>query len=139
MGTAAAVLFLASLQIAAPGAAAASADEKCAALDYLFAEARTEFPQLARAKLAPGVCSITSHEFKCRWGFSGDRFQSAKDQASRLSDCAAAASGAEAIKGKRGEMAYRLNPETAVFIRGPEMDSGEWALTLRIVTSSDWK
>jgi hypothetical protein len=135
----ASILFLGAVLIGTPAIAADAANDKCAALNYLFAQARTEFPELARARLSPGVCSMMRQEFKCRWGFAGDRFVSAQEQASRLTECAAAASGAEPIKGKKGEVAYQLNPETSVFIRGPEMDAGEWALTLRITSTADWK
>ena len=131
-------LFVTALVFAAPAAAASDSADKCAALNYLFAQARTEFPELASAKLSPGTCSLARQEFECRWGFAGDRYIAAEEQASRLTDCAAAASHSKPIKGKRGETAYQLNPETSVFIRGPEMDSGDWALTLRIVSTADW-
>lgn len=139
MKTRISALFFAALLIDAPAVAADTANDKCGALNYLFAQARTEFPELARAKLNAGVCSLVRQEFKCRWGFAGDRFVSAQEQASRLKQCAAAASRAEPVKAKRGEVEYQLNPETSVFIGGPQMDAGDWALTLRIVTTADWK
>jgi hypothetical protein len=133
------LILFGALLIGTPAAAADTATDKCAALNYLFAQARTEFPELAHAKLAPGTCSLVRQEFKCRWGFAGDRYVAAQEQASRLNQCAAAASRAAAVKAKGGEVAYQLNPETSVFIQGPQMDAGEWALTLRIVSSADWK
>ncbi len=133
-----AALF-AGLCLAAPAAAASAAPDECAALNHLFRLGRSEFPQLAHEDLSPGRCSLRSQQFKCRWGFAGDRFASAQEQASRLARCTAAEPHARQIKGKGGETAYQLNPETSVFIRGPEMDSGEWAITLKIVTSANWK
>jgi hypothetical protein len=137
MRTVASLAVLSALVIGTPVRAANTGD-RCAALNYMFAKARSNFPELAREDFSPGHCSLGRQQFKCRWGFPADRFASAQDQASRLTDCTAAASGAEPVKGKGGEMAYRLDPATSVFIRGPQMDSGEWAITLRIVSSDDW-
>lgn len=132
------VALLAFVLLASPVAAAGTNEQKCAALEHLFSVGRTEFPQLARENLRPGTCSLVRDQFKCRWGFAADKFASAQEQASRLTECTAAVPTAERIKSKHGETGYQLDSDTSVFVRGPEMDSGEWAITLRIVSSADW-
>jgi hypothetical protein len=127
-----------ALVLAAPVAAAGTDMQRCAALEHLFRLGRTEFPKLAHENMSPGHCSVVRNQFKCRWGFAGDKFASAQDQASRLVECTAEEPRAQRLKSKHGETGFQLNPETSVFVRGPEMDSGEWAITLRIVSTADW-
>jgi hypothetical protein len=124
------------LSASAAGATGNSADQ-CAALDYLLAQARTEFPALKHSKMDPQRCSLIRREYRCQWAFPGDRFDAAKEQGVRLTECIAAAHGAEPLKTGRDEAAFQLNPETSVYVRGPEMVSGEWTLTLRIVSTAD--
>ena len=124
--------------VAAPAAAAQAGPAGCAALDYIFAQARTEFPALRNTKFNAGKCRLVRQEFKCEWGFPGDTFAAAEEQASRLEKCAAAQPGARALGEKRGELGFELNPETSVYLHGPEMDSGHWKLRLRIVSTNDW-
>jgi hypothetical protein len=129
----------ACLLAGAPAGAADTAPDQCAAMNYLLAQARTEFPELARTKLNAGRCTMAGRQFKCEWGFPGDRFDAAKQQASVLIGCTAANKGATPLEGRRGEARFQLNPETSVSISGPQMDSGDWKLTLRISSTADWK
>lgn len=124
------------------GTAAQAADnpaDPCAAIDYVLAQARTEFPALRHSQMDAQHCSLVRQEYKCEWGFPGDRFDAAKLQGAKLTQCVAAAHGAQPLKAKGDEAAFTLNPETSVYVRGPEMDSGEWMLSLRIVSTADWK
>ena len=107
-------------------------------MDYLLAQARTEFPQLAQKRLNFGRCSMVKLEFKCSWGFSSDRFADAQDQAAKLAQCTAAQPGVKPLEGKRGERRFQINPETSVSIRGPESDQGNWKLTVVIVSTAEW-
>jgi hypothetical protein len=129
---------LSALLLAAPADAAGTAPDQCAAMNYLLAQARSEFPELAKTKLNPARCTMAKQEFKCVWGFSSDRFVAATEQASRLAECTAAQPGAQPLEGKRGEVRVQLNPETSVSIRGPEANSGDWKLTLRIISTAEW-
>ena len=124
--------------IATPAIAAEGTADKCAAMNYLLAQARTDFPDLAHYKMKPGRCALLRDEFKCEWAFTGDRYTAAKEQAAQLVECTASQRGAKPIEGKRDESRYQLNPETSVSIRGPQMDSGDWKLTLKIVSTADW-
>jgi hypothetical protein len=128
-----------ALLSASAGHAAVSVSDGCAALNYLLAQARTEFPALRHSKLESGHCSMAKQQFTCEWGFPGDRFDAAKEQASRLTQCIAAQRDVKPLGGKRDEAGFQINPETSAFVRGPEMDSGDWTLTLRILTTADWK
>ena len=129
--------IFAALLLSSPAAAADEPADRCAALNYLLAQARTDFPALKQSKFNAGRCSMVRQQFKCQWAFSGDRFGEAKEQAARLTECAAQ-SGATSIEAKRGEVGYQVNPETSLFIRGPEIQSGDWTLTLRIASTADW-
>ncbi len=131
------VAIAAVSMVAAPAGAADSPADRCAALSYLLAQARTDFPSLKRTKFNAGRCSMIRQQFKCQWAFTGDRFEAAKDEAARLTECAAQ-SGATPLKGKRGEAGFQVNPETSLFITGPQIDSGDWTLTLRIASTADW-
>lgn len=124
--------------LGAPAVAAGTAQDQCGAMNHLLAQARSEFPELANKKLNPARCTMAKQEFKCVWGFSSDRFIAATEQAARLAECTAAQPGAKPLDGKRGEVRVQLNPETSVSIRGPEANSGDWKLTLRIVSTADW-
>jgi hypothetical protein len=121
------------------GDSAVSASDRCAALNYLLAQARTEFPSLRHSELESGHCSMAKQQFTCRWGFPGDRFDAAKEQAAILTQCIAAQRNAKPLGSKSGEAGFQINSETSAFVRGPEMDSGDWTLTLRILTTADWK
>lgn len=131
------IAILAALVLAAPAEAADEPADRCVALNYLLAQARTDFPALKQAKFNAARCSMVRQQFKCQWAFPGDGFAAANDQASRLMDCTVQ-SGAKPIDAKRGEKGFQLNPETTMFIRGPEIESGDWTLTLRIATTADW-
>lgn len=78
-------------------------------------------------------------QFRCEWRFPGDRFDAATEQASTLTRCIAAQRDAKPLGSKHDETGFQINPETSAFVRGPEMDSGEWVLTLRLMTTADWK
>jgi hypothetical protein len=127
-----------SILLAASATAAHAAADECAAMDYLLAQARTEFPQLADKRLNFGRCSLVKQEFTCSWDFGSDRYAAAQDEAAKLAECTAAQPGATGLKGKRGEVGYQINSETSVFIRGPEPNYGNWKLSLRIVSSAEW-
>ena len=118
--------------------APAVAQDQCAAMNYLLAQARSEFPELANKKLNPARCTMAKQEFKCVWGFSSDKFVDATELAARLAECTVAQPGAQPLDGKRGEVRVQLNPETSVSIRGPESSSGDWKLTLRIISTAEW-
>ena len=128
-----------ALMTASTVGAAVDVPDKCTALNYLLAQARTEFPALRHSKPGSAHCTMAKQEFTCEWGFPGDRFDAAKEQASTLTKCIAAQRDAKPLAGKRDEAGFQINPETAAFVRGPEMDSGDWTLTLRILTTADWK
>lgn len=128
-----------ALLSASAGNSAVSVTDRCGALNYLLAQARTEFPALSHSKLESGRCSMAKRQFTCEWGFPGDRFDAAKEQASTLTQCIAAQRDAKPLVSKRDEAGFQINPETSAFVRGPEMDSGDWTLTLRILTTADWK
>lgn len=121
------------------GTSEVSPSDRCSAVNYLLAQARTEFPALSHSKLESGHCSMAKQQFKCEWGFPGDRFDAAKEQAAKLTQCIAAQRDAKPLGRKRDEAGFQINPETSAFVRGPEMDSGDWTLTLRILTTADWK
>ena len=118
--------------------AAQTSNDQCAVLDYMLAQARTEFSSLQRSKLGGG-CSAVRHEYKCSWGFPGDRYDAAKEQAARLTQCITATHGVQPLTPKRDERGFQLNPETSAYVLGPFMDSGDWILTLRIVSTADRK
>jgi hypothetical protein len=124
---------------ASAGDGAVGTSDSCAALNYLLAQARTEFPALGHSKLESGHCSMAKRQFTCQWEFPGDRFDAATEQASTLTRCIAAQRDAKPLGNKRDEAGFQINPETSAFVRGPEMESGEWILTLRILTIADWK
>lgn len=129
---------LGSLLLVVPANAAGPARDECAAMNYLLAQARTDFPKLADKRLDFGRCSLVKQEFKCAWGFSTDRFADAQDQAAKLAKCTAAYPGVKPLKGKRGETRFQIDPETAVSIRGPEPNDGNWMLTVLIVSTAEW-
>lgn len=129
---------LGSLPLAAPANSAITARDACAAMDYLLAQARTEFPKLADKRLNSGRCSMVKQEVKCTWKFSSDKFAAAQDEAAKLAECTAAQPGATPLKGKRSEEGYQINPETSVFIGDPEPNDGDWKLTVRILSTADW-
>jgi hypothetical protein len=133
--------YLGPMAVLVAGAAAGAAQpatDQCATINYLLAQARTEFPALKHAKLNARSCTMAKREFRCEWGFPGDRFDAAKQQSSRLTLCIAAEPRATPLKAKGGEVGFQLNSETSAYVRGPEMDSGDWTLTLRIVSTADW-
>lgn len=132
------VAAVASVLLAAPAFAAPAAADDCAALNYLLAQARTDFPALRGVEFNRAKCSLVRQEFKCEWGFPGNMFATAEEQAERLVACTTAQPGAHALGKKRGELAFELNPETSAFIRGPEMRSGDWKLRLRVVSTAEW-
>ena len=127
-----------AISLPAPLLPATPAAEECAAMNYLLAQARTEFPALKRTRFDRAKCSLVRQEFRCEWGFTGDMFTAAEEQGARLKRCAAGQPGARESGEKRGETEFQINPETSVYLRGPEMRSGEWTLRLRIVSSAEW-
>jgi hypothetical protein len=127
-----------ALPLSAPLLPATPAADECAAMNYLLAQARTEFPALERTRFDRAKCSLVRQEFRCEWGFPGDMFTAAEEQGARLKRCAAGHAGATQSTEKRGETAFQINPETSVYLRGPEMRSGEWTIRLRIVSTADW-
>ena len=133
--TLALVTSAAALLSATAANAAQSASDQCSVLDYMLAQARTEFSSLQRSKLGGG-CSAVRQEYKCSWGFPGDRYDAAKEQAARLTQCITAMHGVQPLKAKRDEAGFQLNPETSAYVLGPFMDSGDWILTLRIVSTA---
>ena len=126
------------LAVGTAGAAAVPPDD-CAVLDQALREARTDFPALKRKSFGGARCFYSRQEYKCAWVISTDRYGDAEGQVERLNRCTAAQPGAERLQAKRGETAFRINPETAVFIRGPDGDSGHWKIQLKITTTLDWE
>ena len=124
-----------ALLMATAAQAAQSSTDQCSVIDYMLAQARTDFPALQRSKIGGG-CSAVRQEYKCAWGFPGDRYDAAKQQAARLTQCIAATHGVQPLKSKRDEAGFQLNPETSVYVLGPFMDSGDWLLTLKIVSTA---
>lgn len=122
----------------ATAAVANGAADKCAALDYLYAQARTEFPKLADKRLDVGRCALVKQEFTCAWVFPTYGFAAAEDQADKLTQCTAAETGVRKVESERGATRFQLNPETIVAIGKPQSADGNWKLTLRIVSSADW-
>ena len=120
-----------------PAVAADSAAD-CGALDQMLSEARTDFTALKSKGFAGANCSYRKNEFKCAWDFSSDRYTEAEAQVEKLERCTAAQQGAERIPDKRSKSAFQVNPETAVFIRGPDGDSGNWQIQLKVTTTADW-
>ena len=134
---AAALVVVASAATSAAHAASSSPD--CVVLDQALREARTEFASLARKGFGGASCHYQKHEFKCAWVFSTDKYGEAETQVERLNRCTAAQPGAEPLPAKRRESAFQINSETAVFIRGPEPESGLWKIQLKIRTTADWE
>lgn len=113
--------------------------DRCAALDYLYAQARTEFPALADKRLDSGTCKLVEQEFTCAWVFPTYGFAAAEEQADKMAQCTAALAGVQKLKNERGKARFQLNPETIVAIGRPEPADGNWRLTLSIVTTADWR
>lgn len=135
MRTGSALLFVAALLAGSP---AAAATDNCAALDYMYSQARTEFPELANKRLDFGRCELANQEFTCAWVFPTYGFAAAEDQADKLVRCTLAQSGVQKLKAAHGNKVFQLNPETTVAIGRPEAANGNWKLTMRIVTTADW-
>jgi len=129
-------VFASALLSGSAAEAAQPGGDPCAVIDYMLARARTEFSSLQRSRIG-GSCSAVRQEYKCSWQFPGDRYDAAKEQATRLTQCIAATRGAQPLKAKRDEAGFQLNPETSAYVLGPFMDSGDWSLTLRIVSTAD--
>lgn len=124
--------------LSTPLSAAASETEDCAVLDQLVRTARSDFTALDGQSFSGALCAYRSHEFKCAWGFSSDRYAEAASQAERLRRCTAAVPRVTLLKEKRGETAFQVNPEASVAIRGPDANDGNWKILLKIVTTADW-
>jgi hypothetical protein len=135
----ASVAALAAVIGGGPAAASADATDQCAALDYLFAQARTEFPALSNKHLDFGTCKLTKHAFTCAWVFPTYGFAAAEDQADKLTQCTAAVAGVQKLKDEHGKARFQLNPETIVAIGRPQPADGNWRLTLQIITAADWQ
>ena len=133
------LLGLLALAVAGAAGAAPPAIGDCAVLDLALREARTDFPALKRKGFGGARCFYSSREYKCAWAFSTDRYGDAEGQVERLNRCTAAQPGAERLQAKHGETAFQINPETAVFIRGPDGDAGYWMIRLKITTTEDWE
>jgi len=121
------------------GQAPADPSDKCAALDYLFSQARTEFPSLAGKRLDFGTCRLARQQFTCAWVFPTYGYAAAEDQADKLAQCTQKVAGVQKLKDERGKARFQLNPETIVAISRPEPADGNWRLTLQIVTTADWQ
>ena len=121
-----------------PLSAQSSNSEDCAVMDQLVRTARSDFNALDGQSFSGALCAYRSHEFKCAWGFSSDRYAEAAGQAERLQRCMAALPRVTALGKKRGEAAFQVNPETKVAIRGPDANDGNWKILLKIVTTADW-
>ena len=132
------LLGLALFAVAGSAGAAPGASADCAVLDLALREARTDFRALKRKAFGAARCFYSSREYKCVWAISTDRYGDAEGQVERLNRCTAAQPGAARLQAKRGETAFQLNPETAVFIRGPDGDAGYWKIQLKITTTEDW-
>ena len=124
---------------AASAAPAARPDADCAVLDLAYREARTDFPALKSKGFGGARCFYSKREYRCAWTFSTDRYGDAEGQVERLNRCTAAQPGAAPLAAPRRESAFQINPETAVFIRGPDADSGHWKIQLKITTTENWE
>lgn len=129
---------IAVLALAPPPATAAGAPADCAALDDLLREAKTDFPALRDRRFDRAKCVQRGKAFRCDWSFPTDTFAAAEGQAERLKTCISVQQSAEPLPARRGETAFQVNPETSVLVRGPELDSGSWAIRLQIRTTADW-
>ena len=132
------LLILPSFSLGASAAPAAGPVGDCAVLDQLLADAKTDFPSLKSKGFGGARCSWRSREYKCAFYFSTDRFAEAETQKERLERCTAALPHTQKLPAKRHEAAFRINPETSVFIRGPNPDNGYWTIELKIDTTADW-
>lgn len=135
MRTGSTLLLVAGLLAGTP---AAAATDDCAALDYMYSQARTEFPALANKRLDFGRCELAKKEFTCAWVFPTYAFAAAEDQADKLVRCTLAHPGVQKLKAVHGNKFFQLNPETTVAIGRPEAANGNWKLTLQILTTADW-
>lgn len=129
-------LALLFVSTSAGGAPAIGGD--CAALDQLLRQAGTEFPALRQKSFERAKCSQRRTTFNCEWSFPGDTYAAAETQAARLTRCTAAQPNARPLWAKHDEAGFQINPETAVLIEGPELDSGSWKIRLQITNTSDW-
>jgi hypothetical protein len=132
------VSALAVLLMSTPASAAAGPSDDCAVLDQLLRTARTEFNALKDKGFGGASCDYRSHEFKCAWGFSTDKYVEAQTQLDRLQRCIAAQPDARLLEKKRGEASFQVNPETTVLVRGPDSNAGTWKIQLKVTTTADW-
>lgn len=124
--------------VLAAAAPVAPAGGDCAVLDQLLADAKTDFPSLKSKGFGGARCSYRSQEYKCAFYFSTDRFAEAETQKDRLERCTAALPHTQKLSSKRDQAGFQINPETSVFIRGPDPASGYWTIELKINTTADW-
>ena len=114
----------------------AAANEACAPMNHVVRTARTDFPALRSLKMAPGICTFRSSEFKCRWAFPGDAFGTAEGQFQGMMQCAAAATAEAPRKLKRGQTLVALEPDLSLVVAEPAIDSGQWVIVMRIIAGT---
>jgi hypothetical protein len=115
-----------------------SGEDECAVLDQLYRDARTDFTVLKTKSFGGAFCFYASHEYRCEWSFSTDRYGDAEGQIDRLERCTAAQPQAKPLPAVHRQAAYQINPETSVIIRGPDPNAGYWKIELKVKTSADW-
>lgn len=124
------------LVAAAPASSPAAVRAPCKPLAKLLSEARADFGSLRQKKFDRAACSHRRSEFKCRWGFPGDAYAAAEAETAKLTRCMSELPGASPREAKRSQTAFEVEPNMSVVIGGPELDSGEWAVELKIVSTA---
>lgn len=114
----------------------AAATEACAPMKQVIKTARSDFPALRSLKMAPGICTFRSSEYKCRWAFPGDAFGIAEGQYGGLVQCAAAQAAEAPRKLKRGQTLVALESDLWLVVAQPEIDSGQWVIVMRIIAGA---
>lgn len=129
--------FVASISFVVMGtsAHAAAPAQPCASMTALLHQAETDFASLRQKKLQAGKCSFRPSEFKCEWSFPSDAFAVAEAQTAQVSQCIAQRRGYKSVSAKRDEHRFTLEPDLSVVVAGPESDSGDWKVRLRIVSA----
>ena len=129
-------LSIAVLATALFGSSPALATDGCGAMNHVVKTARNDFTALRSLKMQPGVCTLRSTEYKCRWTFPGDAFGTVEAQAASLVQCATIQTAEAPRKLKRGETLFALEPDLSLLVAKPEIDSGQWVIVMRILAGA---